>query len=105
MASKRNSRLQAYLSCQYTDFDLNKPTKRLTSLYSDFSKLALLNQYGYDANVSYWRSLILDCNMQGLLGCINHKLAFNASELPDQFLRPGIVKKKKKKTDETSRQK
>ncbi|KAI7852395.1 Snf7-domain-containing protein [Circinella umbellata] len=92
MASKRNSRLQAYLSCQYIDFDLNNPTKRLTSLYSDFSKLAILNQYGYDANVSYWKSLILDCNMQGLLGSNNYRLVFNANELPDQFLRPGIGK-------------
>lgn len=90
MAFRKNSRLHTYLAAHYVDFDLHNPTKRLNSLYSDFSKLALLNQYGYDANINYWRSIILDCNSHGLLGSADYRLALDAKELANQFLMPGI---------------
>ncbi|KAI9321073.1 Snf7-domain-containing protein [Dichotomocladium elegans] len=83
--SKKNSRLQSYVSQQFVDFDLEHPTQRLKSLYSDFSSLHILNEIGYDANVSYWRSVILDCNCHGFLGNADYRLAFDLEDLPDQF--------------------
>lgn len=92
MAARKRSALQAYLSQQYVDFDLDHPTQRLNSLYADFSKLLVLNPYGYNANVSYWRSVILDCNAHGVLGNTDYRLAFDMEELSSHFLRPGLGK-------------
>lgn len=92
MAARKRSALQAYLSQQYVDFDLDHPTQRLNSLYADFSKLLVLNPYGYNANVSYWRSVILDCNAHGVLGNADYRLAFDMEELGSHFLRPGLGK-------------
>ncbi|CAR30459.1 phosphatidic acid-binding protein CHM7 [Lachancea thermotolerans CBS 6340] len=40
--------------------DTTLSKSRLTSLYSDFRKLKDLNPEGYEANVRYWRHLLLD---------------------------------------------
>ncbi|KAF7730977.1 hypothetical protein EC973_001023 [Apophysomyces ossiformis] len=87
-----HSPLHHYLSSQYVDFDLEKPTDRLRSLYSDFSKLKLINSYGYESNVSYWRTVILDSNAHGYLGTSEYCLAFDANELPDSLERVGMGK-------------
>ncbi|KAG0308037.1 hypothetical protein BGZ98_009170 [Dissophora globulifera] len=40
---------------------------RLGSLYSEFDKLKETNPFGYDANVSWWRNVILGAARNGLL--------------------------------------
>lgn len=92
MAAARNSKLLQYLSAQYQEFDDGNVTPRLRSLYSDFSKLALTNEYGYEANVAYWRAVILDCNRNGLLGTTDYQLAIRVDEIADRFRRSGIGK-------------
>lgn len=92
MAFKRQSRLQAYLASQYVEFDPENPSQRLNSLYSEFSKIATVNPYAYNLNVAYWRSVILDCNLQGLLGCTDYKLVIHANDVSDAFMRPGLGK-------------
>ncbi|KAG0186688.1 hypothetical protein DFQ28_007422 [Apophysomyces sp. BC1034] len=91
-ARSTHSPLHQYLASQYVDFDLDNPTKRLHSLYSDFSKLKLLNPYGYECNVSYWRTVILDSNARGYLGSSEHYLAIDSSELGDKLERTGMGK-------------
>ncbi|CEP15970.1 hypothetical protein [Parasitella parasitica] len=87
--TERISRLQDYLASQYVDFDRKKTTDRLLSLYSDFSKLKILNNYGYDANVNYWRAVILDCNLHGYLTSKYYGCFIDKNELGDLFHRPG----------------
>ncbi|KAI7901214.1 uncharacterized protein BX663DRAFT_515290 [Cokeromyces recurvatus] len=86
--SERIKRLQDYLSSQYVDFDQEKTTDRLLSLYSDFSKLKILNPYGYDANVNYWRAVILDCNLHGYLSAHESACLLDQQELGELFYRP-----------------
>lgn len=86
--NERIKRLQDHLSCQYVDFDQETTTDRLNSLYSSFSNMKLLNPYGYDANVNYWRAVILDCNLQGYLTTKDHMCYIDTNELPDLFYRP-----------------
>lgn len=86
--TERIARLQDYLSCQYVDFDRDTTTDRLLSLYSDFSRLKLLNEYGYDANVHYWRAVILDCNLHGYLSTKDYCCFIDKNELADLFYRP-----------------
>lgn len=86
--TERIKRLQDHLSSQYVDFDQQVTTDRLNSLYSDFSNLKILNPYGYDANVSYWRAVILDCNLQGYLTTKDHICYIDKNELPELFYRP-----------------
>jgi hypothetical protein len=89
MASKKNSKLHDYLASEYTDFDPSTHSKRLVSLYSDFSKLLLLNEYGYNANVEYWRSLILDCSLRGYLTYRNYTVILDKDSLAQDFLWKG----------------
>lgn len=84
----RITRLQDHLSSQYVDFDRETTTDRLLSLYSDFSKLKILNPYGYDANVNYWRAVILDCNLHGYLTTKDYSCFIDKDELADLFYRP-----------------
>ncbi|KAI9031845.1 Snf7-domain-containing protein [Phycomyces nitens] len=90
MAVKRTSKLHAYLAEQYAEFGSDSLQPRLSSLFSDFSKLAMLNKYGYDANIGYWRSVILDCNRQGYLGSTDHAIVIDAASLSETFQRPGM---------------
>lgn len=86
--TERITRLQDHLSSQYVDFDRETTTDRLQSLYSDFSKLKILNPYGYDANVNYWRAVILDCNLHGYLTTKEYSCFIDKDELADLFYRP-----------------
>ncbi|ORZ13704.1 Snf7-domain-containing protein [Absidia repens] len=89
MAAKKNSRLHDYVASEYIDFDPSNQSKRLVSLYSDFSKLSLLNEYGYNANVEYWRSLILDCSLRGYFTYHNYTLLLDKDVLAQDFLWKG----------------
>jgi hypothetical protein len=84
----RIKRLQDHLASQYVDFDQENTTDRLLSLYSDFSKLKILNPYGYDANVNYWRAVILDCNLHGYLTTKDYCCFIDKNEISDLFYRP-----------------
>ncbi|ORZ20907.1 Snf7-domain-containing protein [Lobosporangium transversale] len=42
-------------------------TTRLVSLYSEFDKLKETNPYGYEANINWWRSVILGAARNGFL--------------------------------------
>lgn len=86
--SIRIKRLQDYLSSQYVDFDLNFTTERLTSLYSDFSKMKILNPYGHEANVNYWRAVILDCSLHGYLTTEQYSCFIDKNEISELFYRP-----------------
>jgi hypothetical protein len=85
--TERIKRLQKYLSFQYVDFDQEITTDRLLSLYSDFSKLKTLNSYGYEANVNYWRAVILDCNLQGYLNTKDYSCFIDRNEISELFYR------------------
>jgi hypothetical protein len=84
----RIKRLQDHLSSQYVDFDQDITTDRLHSLYSDFYKLKVFNPYGYDANVNYWRTVILDCNLHGYLTSRDYCCFIDKDEITDLFYRP-----------------
>ncbi|GAA5803305.1 hypothetical protein HPULCUR_008784 [Helicostylum pulchrum] len=86
--SNRKKRLQQYLSSQYVDFDLKFTTDRLRSLYSDFSKLKTLNPYGHEANVNYWRAVILNCNLHGYLTTKEYSCFIDRNEISELFYRP-----------------
>lgn len=84
----RIRRLQDHLASQYVDFDQENTTDRLNSLYSDFSKLKILNPYGYEANVNYWRAVIFDCNIHGYLTTKDYICFIDKNEISDLFHRP-----------------
>ncbi|KAF7731602.1 hypothetical protein EC973_009366 [Apophysomyces ossiformis] len=88
MAVRKHSKLLTYLSTQYAEFNLQKPSLRLQSLYSDFSNLAPINTIGYDANMNYWRTVILDCNMRGLLRDPEYALAIGPDTIAYSFQLP-----------------
>ncbi|KAF9961165.1 hypothetical protein BGZ65_011150 [Modicella reniformis] len=44
---------------------------RLNSLYSQFDKLKINNPFGYEANVSWWRNVILGAARRGFLSAYN----------------------------------
>lgn len=88
----RIKRLQDHLSSQYVDFDQHNTTDRLRSLFSDFSKLKILNPYGYNANVNYWRAVILDCNLHGYLSTKDYSCFIDKNEISELFYRPGTGK-------------
>lgn len=88
----RIRRLQDHLSSQYVDFDQHDTTDRLRSLYSDFSKLKILNPYGYNANVNYWRAVVLDCNLHGYLSSKDYSCFIDKNEISELFHRPGTGK-------------
>lgn len=85
--TERIRRLREYLSFQYVDFDQEINTDRLMSLYSDFSKLKTLNPYGYEANVNYWRAVILDCNLHGYLHTKDYRCFIDQNEIAELFYR------------------
>lgn len=90
MATRKHSKLNDFLSNNVIEF--SEQSERLTALYSDFSKLSLLNKYAYDTNVGFWRRVILDCNQQGYLGCADYVLAIEKEAMADKFQRPVIGK-------------
>ncbi|KAI8975343.1 hypothetical protein BDF20DRAFT_878067 [Mycotypha africana] len=90
--TERRQRLQHYLSLQYVDFDQAMTTDRLKSLYSDFSKLKLLNPYGYVANINYWKAVMLDCNLHGFLSTTENSCFIDSNELAELFYRPKMGK-------------
>jgi hypothetical protein len=85
MATKNNGDLQTYLQSQYPEFDSKKGYSRLSSLYSDFSSLKETNSYGYEANVSFWRSVILQANRDGKISCAGYTLAVSKEDLENAF--------------------
>ncbi|KAI7897422.1 Snf7-domain-containing protein [Mucor mucedo] len=89
MATKKHSKLKDFLSASFTEFN-EQNSERLKALYSDFSKLSLLNKYAYDTNVSYWRRVILDSNQQGCLGSREFATVIEKDTLPEKFQRPVI---------------
>lgn len=91
MATKKHSRLKTYLENNFIEFS-QPASERLRALYSDFSKLAILNKYAFDTNVSYWRRVILDCSQQGCLGSSDYATVINKDNLAGKFQRPVIGK-------------
>lgn len=91
MATRKHSQLLDYLSSHITEFS-QPDSDRLKALYSDFSKLYILNKYGYDTNVSFWRRVILECNQQGYLGTSEYATVIDKENLPEKFQRPIIGK-------------
>lgn len=89
MATKKHSKLKDFLSANFAEFN-EQESERLKALYSDFSKLSLLNKYAYDTNVSYWRRVILDSNQQGCLGSREFATVIEKDSLPEKFQRPVI---------------
>jgi hypothetical protein len=53
----------------------------LSSLYSDFSSLKETNSYGYEANVSFWRSLILQASRDGKISFNGYTIAVSKEGL------------------------
>jgi hypothetical protein len=91
MATKKHSRLKTYLENTFIEFS-QPESDRLRALYSDFSKLAILNKYAFDTNVSYWRQVILDCSQQGHLGCSEYATVINTDTIAEKFQRPVMGK-------------
>lgn len=89
MATRKHSQLIDFLARNYNEFS-QENSERLKALYSDFSKLSILNKYAYDANVNFWRQVILNCNQQGYLGCSEYATAINKFDLPEKFQRAVI---------------
>ncbi|KAG0371399.1 hypothetical protein BGZ54_000026 [Gamsiella multidivaricata] len=52
---------------------------RLASLYSEFDKLKETNPFGYEANISWWRSVILGAARNGLLSSYQPHANYNTS--------------------------
>ncbi|CAO3607728.1 unnamed protein product [Cunninghamella blakesleeana] len=92
MALKRHSPLFEYLKKEYIDFSANGNSERLISLYSDFSNLYLTNEYGYEVNIDYWHSLLLDCSVNGYLKYHGYTLVIDQTTLPEDFIRESLGK-------------
>lgn len=92
MATRKHSKLKTYLQANFTEFEQEENSDRLNALYSDFSKLSLLNKYAYDTNVNYWRRVILDSNQQGYLGSNEYALVIDQDAIAEKFQRPIIGK-------------
>lgn len=91
MATKKHSKLKTFVESNFTEF-AQQDSERLKALYSDFSKLWLLNKYAYDTNISYWRRVILDCSQQGYLETPDYSLIVDKDTLAEKFQRPIIGK-------------
>lgn len=91
MATKKHSKLKTFLESNFTEFS-QQDSERLKALYSDFSKLWLLNKYAYDTNICYWRRVILDCSQQGYLEANDYSLVIDKDTLTEKFQRPIIGK-------------
>ncbi|KAH8548652.1 Snf7-domain-containing protein [Umbelopsis sp. PMI_123] len=85
MATAKSNSLLAYLQAKYPEFDPKKGSSRLSSLYSDFSSLKETNAYGYEANISFWRSVILQANRDGKISCNGYTLAVSQDGLEIAF--------------------
>ncbi|KAI9480278.1 MAG: hypothetical protein EXX96DRAFT_561920 [Benjaminiella poitrasii] len=92
MATKKHSKLKSYLENNFTEFSETGSLDRLKALYSDFSKLWILNKYGYDSHVSYWRRIILDCSQQGYLRSSDYAIVIDQDTIAEQFQKPLIGK-------------
>lgn len=90
MATKKTSKLKTFLADNFPEFNPQVDSERLTALYSDFSKLFVLNQYAYDTNVNFWRRVILDVNLEGYLGSSDYAIAIEKEAIADKFQRPVI---------------
>ena len=91
MATKKHSKLKTFLTTHFNEFE-EKDSERLTALYTDFTKLSLFNKYAYDANISFWKRVILDSNAQGYLNCQDYAIAIEKETLAEKFQRPVIGK-------------
>ncbi|KAG2184263.1 hypothetical protein INT44_009278 [Umbelopsis vinacea] len=85
MATSNNEDLLSYLQSKFPEFDPKKGSSRLSSLYSDFSSLQETNSYGYEANVSFWRTVILQANRDGKISCNGYTLAVSQDGLEKAF--------------------
>jgi hypothetical protein len=81
MATKTNDDFHTYLQARYPEFEPKKNSSRLSSLYSDFSSLKETNSYGYEANVSFWRSLILQASRDGKISFNGYTIAVSKEGL------------------------
>ncbi|PHZ14555.1 uncharacterized protein RHIMIDRAFT_235328 [Rhizopus microsporus ATCC 52813] len=88
MATKKHSKLKSYLASNYVEFAEDQTSMRLNSLYSDFSKSHTVNPYAYEANVEFWRAIVLDCNQQGYLRTPKYATAINKHTIAEDFRRP-----------------
>lgn len=88
MAAKKHSKLKSYLNSNYIEFADEQTSLRLNSLYSDFSKIHAVNQYAYDANIGFWKTIILDCNEQGYLRTSEYATAIDKATIASEFHRP-----------------
>lgn len=88
MATKKHSKLKSYLASNYVEFAEDQTSMRLNSLYSDFSKSHAVNPYAYEANVEFWRAIVLDCNQQGYLRTPKYATAINKHTIAEDFRRP-----------------
>lgn len=84
--AKRYDRLKDFLAAEYPEFDLSTKSQRLKSLYSDFSKLYQVNEFGYNANVDYWRAVLLSCSLRGYLNYSGYTLVLDKRSLAQDFL-------------------
>ncbi|KAI8339613.1 Snf7-domain-containing protein [Chlamydoabsidia padenii] len=86
MAAKQYERLKDYLESEWDDFNPSNQSPRLNSLYSDFTKLSVLNEYGYKINVDYWRTVLLGCSLRGYLCYHGYTLVLDKSSLAQDFM-------------------
>ncbi|KAG0257567.1 hypothetical protein BG011_003885 [Mortierella polycephala] len=73
--SSRILSLQTYLAT----FPEWSSSTRLVSLYSEFDKLKETNPFGYEANVNWWRAVILGAARHGLLSTYRPYNGFSPS--------------------------
>ncbi|KAF9180144.1 hypothetical protein BGZ51_006430 [Haplosporangium sp. Z 767] len=73
--SSRILSLQTYLAT----FPEWSSSTRLVSLYSEFDKLKETNPFGYEANVNWWRTVILGAARHGLLSTYRPYNGFSPS--------------------------
>lgn len=80
--------LHIYLKANYKEYDSN--TSRLVSLYSDFAPAKTSNRYGYDANINFWKKLLIDTSRAGLLATHGDVLILETTNLEESFAWKGV---------------
>ncbi|RUP51390.1 hypothetical protein BC936DRAFT_148413 [Jimgerdemannia flammicorona] len=80
--------LHDYLKANYKEYEEN--TSRLDSLYSDFAPAKTSNRYGYDANVAFWKKLLIDTSRAGLLATNGDVLTLKTANLEEAFAWKGV---------------
>src|SRR4051812_24291913 len=75
--------LHNYLKKNYTEYNSN--TSRLAFLYSDFAPAKTSNRYGYDANIAFWKKLLVDTSRAGLLATHGDVLILETTNLEESF--------------------